>query len=70
MSEVKITSLQNGPNLIDGDVHLIGADGKEIDHKSPFALCRCGASSNKPFCDGSHRKIGFEAPGIDPAKTK
>lgn len=70
MSEVKITALENGPNLVEGSVHLIGADGREIEHNEPFALCRCGGSSKKPFCDGTHRKIGFQASGVNPAATK
>ena len=63
---VRITPMENGPTLVRGSVHLVGADGREIPHQDPFALCRCGASGNKPFCDGSHKRIGFQAPG---AKT-
>ena len=70
MSDIKVTPLLNGPNLVEGEVRLIGPDGSELAHKSPFALCRCGASGNKPFCDGSHRRIGFQAPGVDPAQAK
>ena len=69
-ANVTVVPLQNGPNLVRGPVRLLGADGKEIEHKEPFSLCRCGGSHNKPFCDGTHRSIGFQADGVDPAKAK
>ncbi|MCY4601964.1 MAG: CDGSH iron-sulfur domain-containing protein [Acidobacteria bacterium] len=52
----------NGPLLVQGDdVTLVDADGNEIPiERRPFALCRCGASERKPFCDGSHNRIGFD----------
>ncbi len=58
----KITVRQNGPLLVEGDdVTLAGPDGAELPlERRPFALCRCGASENKPFCDGSHNRIGFD----------
>jgi CDGSH-type Zn-finger protein len=65
MSEiaVKITAKPKGPFRVEGPITLIDADGKEIDltGKPAISLCRCGASTNKPFCDGTHSKIGFEA---------
>lgn len=59
----KITVRQNGPYLVEGeDVELLDWNGKKYSvPKRPFALCRCGASMNKPFCDGTHSKIGFQA---------
>jgi len=63
---VTITPMENGPNLVRGPVRLVGPDGQDMPHKDPFALCRCGGSHHKPFCDGTHRQIGFQAPG---AKT-
>ena len=53
----------NGSYLVDGDdVTLIDWNGAEYTiPKRPFALCRCGASSNKPFCDRTHSTIGFQA---------
>lgn len=51
---------KNGPLLIYGNVVIKGSDGKESRQSKVTALCRCGGSSNKPFCDGSHRKIGFQ----------
>ena len=66
MSEVKITVRPNGPFRVEapeGAVKLVDADGKEYNlaGKTAFSLCRCGASVNKPFCDGTHSKIGFQA---------
>lgn len=49
--------LDNGPLLTKGITQIIGADGKDIPVKSKMALCRCGASKNRPFCDGSHQDI-------------
>lgn len=50
----------NGPLLVSGDVVLVAADGREQRCAGRTALCRCGASRNKPFCDGSHKAAGFE----------
>ena len=64
MSDVTITYAANGPYLIKGPIALSDADGKPIElpaGRSTVALCRCGASVTKPFCDGTHSKIGFEA---------
>ena len=54
---------QNGPYVIDGDdVSVIDWNGMEYRiERRPIALCRCGASTKKPFCDGTHSKIGFQA---------
>ena len=59
---VTITPLENGPYLVKGPVTVVDADGSEyrID-RSTIALCRCGGSTSKPFCDGTHSKIGFAA---------
>lgn len=52
----------NGPLLVRGPVKLIDPDGNELEVKGKnIALCRCGASDNKPFCDGSHNRIGFRS---------
>jgi len=60
----EITPRPNGSYRVEGPIRLLGADGTEIDTegKTTLSLCRCGASSNKPFCDGSHKQIGFQAP--------
>ena len=62
-NEVKITVRPNGPYRVEGPIRLIDADGKEWDlqGKPAISLCRCGASVNKPFCDGTHSRIGFQA---------
>ena len=63
---VKITIRPNGPYKVeapDGVIELIDPTGNKIDltGKPVIALCRCGASVNKPFCDGTHSKIGFQS---------
>lgn len=55
---------QNGPYLVDvpDDVQLVDWNGHPYRIlRRPFALCRCGASTSRPFCDGTHTKIGFQA---------
>lgn len=49
----------SGPIWVRGGVPVVGADGREYEVRNRVTLCRCGASSNKPFCDGSHAAIGF-----------
>lgn len=64
----KITVKQNGPYVVEGDeVMVVDVNGKAFAvARRPFALCRCGGSSTKPFCDGTHAKIGFQAPTTAP----
>lgn len=57
---LKIEVSANGPYLIKTECQIIHSDGREEKKTGTVALCRCGASANKPYCDGSHRKIGFE----------
>ena len=58
----KITVLDNGPYLVKGPVLLLDAEGNEFRaERATVALCRCGESTNKPFCDGTHSKAGFRA---------
>ena len=72
MGTIKIR--QNGPYLVEmaEDVKVVDWNGNEYEiARRPIALCRCGESAKKPFCDGMHAKIGFEAseaarPGGDP----
>jgi CDGSH-type Zn-finger protein len=54
---------KNGPYLVEGDdVKVVDWEGKEYTfERMPIALCRCGGSTNKPFCDGTHSKVGFQA---------
>ena len=64
MSDVKINIRDNGPFLVEGSFTLVDADGKESQlspDKPAFALCRCGHSANRPFCDGAHKDCGFES---------
>jgi CDGSH-type Zn-finger protein len=66
MAQVKITVKKNGPYRVEaapGAVELLDADGNPYDlsGKPAFSLCRCGGSVTKPFCDGTHTKIGFQA---------
>jgi CDGSH-type Zn-finger protein len=58
-----ITVRQNGPYRVEGDdVKVLDWNGNEYQiAKRPFALCRCGGSTSKPFCDGTHSKNGFQA---------
>jgi uncharacterized Fe-S cluster protein YjdI len=51
---------QDGPLFVRGRIQVIGADGKMMREDVRLALCRCGASQNKPFCDDSHYRIGFK----------
>ncbi|MBN4076177.1 CDGSH iron-sulfur domain-containing protein [Gemmatimonas aurantiaca] len=60
-SVTKLTLRRNGSILVEGKVEIIGPDGETIECKEKFALCRCGESKNKPFCDGSHKQCGFES---------
>ena len=65
MPSVKITVKKNGPYRIEaeeGVIEMFDADGNKYDltGKPAFSLCRCGGSVNKPFCDGTHSKIGFQ----------
>jgi CDGSH-type Zn-finger protein len=60
--QTKIIALDNGPYLVKGPVLLLDAEGNEFrTERATVALCRCGRSMTKPFCDGTHSKIGFRA---------
>jgi CDGSH-type Zn-finger protein len=66
MSTLKITAKMNGPFRVEGDLsqlELVDAEGHPYDltGKPGVSLCRCGGSANKPFCDGSHKTVGFQA---------
>jgi CDGSH-type Zn-finger protein len=66
MANVTVTASKNGPYEVGGGVKLLDHTGKEYVESAidPLYLCRCGASKNKPFCDGSHEDIGFKAEEI------
>ncbi|HEX7243520.1 MAG TPA: CDGSH iron-sulfur domain-containing protein [Longimicrobiaceae bacterium] len=63
MPQVTIKVNNNGPYSVEGPVRIVDADGNEYDisAKKRVSLCRCGASVNKPFCDGTHSRMGFAA---------
>ena len=64
MAEVEIKVRHNGPYKVTGPIRLIDADGNEFELPAggqPIALCRCGGSKTKPFCDKTHSEIGFQA---------
>ncbi len=62
METVTITTRPNGPYLVKGPITLVDPEGKPFTVSGDTtALCRCGQSSNKPFCDGTHGRVGFQA---------
>jgi CDGSH-type Zn-finger protein len=63
MEEARITSYRDGPLLVRGSFRLEDQDGNPIDTgRAAIALCRCGKSRERPFCDGSHKLVRFRAP--------
>jgi CDGSH-type Zn-finger protein len=67
--ETKITPYRDGPYLVRGPFTLLDQDGNEIEVKRRVvALCRCGRSQIRPFCDGTHKAIGFQAPSGTPVQ--
>ena len=73
---VKVTPLNNGPIRIEGEFEIRDAQGNlfGLAGRTVISLCRCGHSANKPFCDGSHARVGFqslcEARELPPPKPK
>ncbi len=64
MSDVTIKVRDNGPLLIEGSIKIEDAEGNAFatnPEKPMVAICRCGASANRPFCDGAHNQSGFES---------
>ena len=62
MARTEVTPYPDGPLIVRGPIRLIDEDGKEIPvRRSTIALCRCGRSRMKPFCDGTHKSTGFQA---------
>ena len=59
MSDVTITPLQDGPYEVSGEVSIVAPDGTVLRDTAKAYLCRCGHSANKPFCDGSHKRVGW-----------
>ncbi len=58
MTKIKVN--KNGPLLVQGDIEITNTDGSTETKSKVTAFCRCGESSNKPYCDGEHNKIGFQ----------
>lgn len=64
MERVTIRLRDDGPLVITGDVMVVDADGNSFElpgEKPALALCRCGHSEHRPFCDGAHKRCGFKA---------
>ena len=62
MAEIQIRTLKDGPYEVKGAVELVDAKGSAFKlTEDPMYLCRCGQSANKPFCDGSHKRVSFKS---------
>lgn len=61
--ELSLTPLKDGPMQVIGNLEIIAGSGRRIDCSTETYFCRCGGSARKPFCDGTHAKIGFKADG-------
>ena len=59
-TETVVEVMENGPLLVYGTLHITNSDGTKETKNKTTAFCRCGASANKPYCDGKHRKIDFK----------
>ncbi len=71
MSEVTIKTREDGPLLVSGPVTLTDHAGNKYEITSPnIALCRCGQSNKRPFCDGTHKTCGFTAKELAPTATQ
>jgi CDGSH-type Zn-finger protein len=71
MPDFKVTVQKNGPLRIEGeDIQLLDPEGQAygLGGRTTIKLCRCGASNNKPFCDGSHNQCAFQAAETAPKK--
>ncbi len=63
MAATKITASKNGPLRVEGEFSIHDAEGNAfgLAGRTQISLCRCGHSENKPFCDGSHKKVNFQS---------
>ncbi len=61
-SSIVVKPITDGPVILSGELSIQNTDGEELCRREKSGLCRCGASKNKPFCDGSHKEQGFQAP--------
>ena len=69
-NKVTVTCMENGPYLFEGLQSIKNAKGEEIELTARAALCRCGDSSNKPFCDGTHGRVGFASEKLEGRRLK
>jgi CDGSH-type Zn-finger protein len=69
MTKPVITCAKDGPMIVNGLENFIDSDGERLQTEPAMYLCRCGASSKKPFCDGSHKNIGF-TDEVSPERTE
>lgn len=60
--KAKLNFQKDGPIGLTGEVEIVDASGNVLITQGKTSFCRCGASGNKPYCDGTHAKIGFKAP--------
>jgi CDGSH-type Zn-finger protein len=69
MADLKVTVRNNGPLRLEGEIVILDQEGRPfgLAGRTVVSLCRCGQSANKPFCDGSHNRVGFasECPARD-----
>jgi CDGSH-type Zn-finger protein len=70
-SEVRIVACTDGPLLVRGPIELLDSNGDAIPRtRATVALCRCGVSAIKPFCDGTHKLIDFKTAPAEPTSTR
>lgn len=65
---LSITPVLDGPLHVKGNLELVSGDGHTIERVTEVWLCRCGGSSKKPYCDGTHKRNGFKAEGRAPVR--
>jgi len=72
MTDVTIKARKNGPYKVEGPVRVIDVEGNEfvLPEGSAIVLCRCGHSATKPFCDSSHKRVGFIADDSAPRVSR
>ena len=69
--QTRITPYRDGPYLVRGPFSIVDQDGNEVEvRRRVVALCRCGRSQTRPFCDGTHKAIGFRADSGPVAREK
>jgi CDGSH-type Zn-finger protein len=63
---ITIKGRENGPYMVPGPAQCVCEDGEvEVREGKTISLCRCGGSDKKPYCDGTHRRIEFQAPAVE-----